>query len=860
MIKRFNIKPLLLAFMLLPCQLYSFAGDIPAGLPGVFGFGAIDKADSYGPYPPHFWKNGQGTTCWDYSYQYLVPGWTTWQANGGWARQELEYWEARGQIQVFTFYYTPYQRTNYQNNTWMTNYFNDFKLLMQIINQYSTKRVIVHLEPDLLGFWRNDGRTPTQTGVVAVGSSNFNEVCDGVNIANLPNTIRGWSEALFRIRNQYARNKVHLAHHYTHWATGTDLFTISHSEAEANTYTDNMTNYILQIEDGKNYDLFFLDPSDRDADWFYIKQGTGNRWTASDRAYTNNRSWGKIAHVTNRISDNLNRRGMFWQIPVGNTYFRTCNNTDFHYRDNHAQEFIPSTSNNGSSGTPGDAYSSSSTATGPGYWAQRGIIGVLFGPGGYDANAGSFHTVTHLRDYETDGITNPASNTNGAPGFNTWGQATSTVSDNEGGYVRAAVARYCSVGKYVLPGGSVPATATRTNTIGPSPTRTPTFTITPTFSATPFVYAEIIYDGDTPGARLSDGTVANGGSGTLTETTGGNPGNAMRLNYVSPAFWQEHRWTLTTPKNTGAHTHLRFDVRAETGSIASFIIVMNWTTGQKNISDYLPGGVTSSWQTVTIPLADLIPANIINFISFVSGDNTNSVIRVDNIAIIGAPAVTMTHTPPPSTATFTRTRTGTPTFTRTSTPVPPTPTFTRTRTGTPTFTRTSTPMPPTSTFTRTRTGTPTFTRTQTPPPATATFTRTRTGTPTFTRTSTPVPHTSTFTQTRTGTPTFTRTGTRTQTPSITVTSTPAPPDSIPTFTQTNTPVLTATPSFTATVTYTEVITATPTNTVEASMCPCPGIFGKNTIGANPIPVDAYFNSSFYTLVEDATAESIAVYF
>ena len=106
------MKKLFFTLILVSMSLYIFgqAGTVISGMPTVFGFGSDDKQDSYAPQGPHQWKNGQGTACWDYTYAYLVPGWADNWGNGpldgAWAKNELQYWESRGQIQVFTYYYS----------------------------------------------------------------------------------------------------------------------------------------------------------------------------------------------------------------------------------------------------------------------------------------------------------------------------------------------------------------------------------------------------------------------------------------------------------------------------------------------------------------------------------------------------------------------------------------------------------------------------------------------------------------------------------------------------------------------------------------------------------------------------------
>jgi hypothetical protein len=99
---------------------------------------------------------------------------------------------------------------------------------------------------------------------------------------------------------------------------------------------------------------------------------------------------------------------LLWQVPVGNQYFQTENNTDGHYQDNraeyifgHVQELI-----------------------------DTGIIAALFGPG----NAGN----TNYGDSKHDGITNPPPicTTDGISSGQICNDHPSTVVDDDGGYIR----------------------------------------------------------------------------------------------------------------------------------------------------------------------------------------------------------------------------------------------------------------------------------------------------------------------------------------------------------------------------------------------------------------------------------------
>src|SRR5581483_3873669 len=105
--------------------------------------------------------------------------------------------------------------------------------------------------------------------------------------------------------------------------------------------------------------------------------------------------------------------------------------------------------------------------------AQAGIIGVLFGAG----NAGS---TVHV-DGMNDGITNPPSfcTGDGLSSGQICNNHTSTVSDDDGGYIRMQGQQYYASGGYPLNGNPPTATPTTQPTNTPTPggaTATPTNT------------------------------------------------------------------------------------------------------------------------------------------------------------------------------------------------------------------------------------------------------------------------------------------------------------------------------------------------------------------------------------------------
>jgi hypothetical protein len=260
-------------------------------------------------------------------------------------------------------------------------------------------------------------------------------------------------------------------------------------------------------------------------------------------------------------------------------------------------------------------------------------------------------------------------------------------------------------------------TNTPTNTpFAGSPT--PTFTITATATMLPW---DMIYDGDTVGYRLQDGTTAASfwvnptltpaPSGSITETTGGNSGNGILLSYINPQWWDGHSWSPSVAKTIGTNNNIEFDVKAVSGSVSKFLITLDGQAMRPDVGFYLPSGITTSWQTVRIPLSAIYATMplYINQLDFVSNSNQNYTVMIDNIRLVSVPTLTPTITKTATiTATITQTRTASPTRTVS-------PTFTSTKTVTPTCSITST-FTRTMTATTTPTVTPTSTATQTSTP------------------------------------------------------------------------------------------------------------------------------------------------
>ncbi|HLF78925.1 MAG TPA: hypothetical protein VJB57_15710, partial [Dehalococcoidia bacterium] len=163
-----------------------------------------------------------------FRYQYLAggvntgSGWANWNPGGNFVTYYIQDSAANSITPVFT-YYMMYQSNpgvssgeangvfnNMQNTSTMTAYYNDLKLFFQRAGAFSSP-VVLHVEPDLWGYLEqrtpSDDATAVPAQVAATGLS---------ELAGLPNNVRGFAQAIVRLRDAYAPN-VELGYHMSFW-------------------------------------------------------------------------------------------------------------------------------------------------------------------------------------------------------------------------------------------------------------------------------------------------------------------------------------------------------------------------------------------------------------------------------------------------------------------------------------------------------------------------------------------------------------------------------------------------------------------------------------------------------------------
>ena len=377
------------------------------------------------------WMTSSGVP-WRYRYTYLAggvntgTGWETWNSPAGaYATYYMDASAAAAYIPVFPYYELLQSNpstggnesdrdfSNLNNASTMAAYYANFKLLMQTAGAFG-KTVIVHVEPDLWGYLEQRAAGGTASSLSAsVASSGFAEA------AGMPNTAAGFAYELLKLRDTYAPNAL-LAIHASAWGSGIDIASDTSSSvnpvAEADTTAAFLNSAgIASNPYGSTWDLVFNDVDDHDAGW-WEQQGADNAyfthwWDPSNTKFPN---FTRYLSWVSELHAKTARPQVVWQVPEGNQYFLTMNNTCGHYQDNTAQYFISHAS---------DLYAA-------------GLIAVLFGAG----NA----CQTNNTDARQDGVTNNGGvpTTDLAGYCNACNTHVSTWSDDDGGYLRMAVGQY----------------------------------------------------------------------------------------------------------------------------------------------------------------------------------------------------------------------------------------------------------------------------------------------------------------------------------------------------------------------------------------------------------------------------------
>jgi hypothetical protein len=398
-------------------------GSIPAAFPHYFSFGVMGPPATASALDDMRTRNGAAFT---FRYQYLTGGvntgrgWETWQhPTGQFATYYMQENAQHGYIPTFVYYELcltngPHpgnycgghnidqDATNLASSSAMNAYYANWILMLQKIAAFG-KPVLVIVEPDLWGFLQNatHGSDNAANIPASVSSSSFPDA------AGFPNTAQGFAWALLHMRDKYARNAL-LTLHASTWAAGNDIATATSPSLNVAGIAQREGNFLNSAglygnpTGVSSWDLVSSDVADFDS-----AQPNGRSWW--DRYNQTFPNFVRYLTFIGDLSQNTHRRIVMWQVPMGNQYFATMNNSPGHYQDNRAEYILGNVAS----------------------FAAAGVIAVLFGPG----NGGTLNI-----DNMHDGVTNSAPISSYECNFcNTH---TSIYPDDDGGYLRIFVGLY----------------------------------------------------------------------------------------------------------------------------------------------------------------------------------------------------------------------------------------------------------------------------------------------------------------------------------------------------------------------------------------------------------------------------------
>lgn len=368
-----------------------------ARLPCHFGIGVKNAPGEIG---------SMANAPWEYRYQYVNPGWKTWNSPAG---AFVDNYAKQGKIPIFTWYILGGGPHGYpgaglfndmRDAAVMNQYYSDFALALQNAASSGAPAVIFQIEPDLWGFMQQNFGDDPQGVPVSVASSGY------PGLGALPNDASGFARALLAIRDANARDVI-VGINISTW--GANYYPTNGADPIA--AGNRVVHFYHRL--AAKFDMLFYDPSDADAGY---KVNVRNNSAAS--AWWTDASYASFQSFVGTIYKGTGLRGMSWQVPVGNTIYKSLNNSTNHYQDNHAQYFLQ----------PENRQHIAN-------FADAGLIGLLFGNGQWNS--------TDYLDYAGDGVTNPNS-------INGNSQA-SNHSDDDGGYLRQSTSSYYSAGPTSIP-------------------------------------------------------------------------------------------------------------------------------------------------------------------------------------------------------------------------------------------------------------------------------------------------------------------------------------------------------------------------------------------------------------------------
>jgi MYXO-CTERM domain-containing protein len=344
----------------------SAAGPLASALPArlLFGIASGSPDDSYAK------KSG---TDWDVQWLYLsgqhgndwYNSWGGGSADGSFALDMFQTIDQNGFIPGVHLYNMGYGHdggdsgllTEIQDVSWATNYFTEFKALMQRAKTFG-KPVIIVLEGDSFGMLEilTNNKPDTAAAVASTGLS---------ELASLPNTIAGFGMAYLALRKSVGASNVMMGPDVPYYAANGDIMNYQTSDDLAPHRDYQWKFFGPWVGANATGDrMNFMASAPQAADCGYYQQmGDDRCWDPSDAAPVNSKSINRYLAWLGLMNQQAAVPWVLHQFPFGNSQL------DQVHQDNRAEYLLQYES------PASEAIRAQHLAN----FANSGVIGFLFG-------------------------------------------------------------------------------------------------------------------------------------------------------------------------------------------------------------------------------------------------------------------------------------------------------------------------------------------------------------------------------------------------------------------------------------------------------------------------------------------------
>jgi hypothetical protein len=306
------------------------------GLPGRFLVGLgndVTSAEEWKPARAHAYEVGPKL---DIHYLYLSGlDWPTWSApEGAYVTQHAEEALSRGVIPMFTLYQAAARGeanlAAFADDKYMGQYWHNVRVMYQRLGQLGAPS-IVHLEPDLWGYFQK--QSPSPEAVLVKVSSHVPECFD------LPEDVAGFGRCLIRLGRLFAPQAM----------IGLSASSFGAYKRGNVSDPERIADYLIDIGSDES-DIMVVETLDRDAGCFEAASDPlcdrkaetqiGGSFYWNDAAFRAHLRWARTIH------ERTGKALLWWQMPLG-TPSETPGGDRERYRDNrvkwlfeHPEEFV----------------------------------------------------------------------------------------------------------------------------------------------------------------------------------------------------------------------------------------------------------------------------------------------------------------------------------------------------------------------------------------------------------------------------------------------------------------------------------------------------------------------------------------